>query len=89
MVLRKKFIIEYLKVEGYPTAVRMGLKQASVSDLVLCTIVPILSAFKDKVCRDIQLKRGKETTSTDNEIGGYSEFVVIDRIFRLRRTSLC
>ncbi|KAF8449873.1 hypothetical protein BGX38DRAFT_1186766 [Terfezia claveryi] len=73
-------ILEYLKFEGYPTEARVGYKEVKVSDLVLYTIGPILSEFRDRVGRKIRLEREKEIISTDEETTGYEEFVVIDRI---------
>lgn len=73
-------ILEYLKFEGDPTEASVGYKEVKVSDLVLYSIGPILSEFTDRVGRKIRLEREKEIISTDEETGGYEEFVVIDRI---------
>lgn len=69
-------IVDYLEVEGYPTEANPDFKE----DLVLYTIVPILTDFRRMIGRKIRLAREKEIVSTDSETGDYEEFVMVDVI---------
>ena len=52
-------IVEYLDFEGYSTEANPYFKEVKVSDLVLYTIGPILSGFKNKTKCKICLEREK------------------------------
>ena len=74
-------ILQYLEIEGYPTEAAEEFKVASINDLVFSTISPILRHFIRRTQRkDVQLRRGKEIVATDEETGGFEEFVVVDLI---------
>lgn len=62
-------ILQYLRLEGYPTEANPGPKEANVSDLVLYITGPIVTEFILKTGRNVRLRREKEIVSTDNETG--------------------
>jgi len=54
-------IVEYLKIEGYPTEANTNFKETNISDLVLYIIGPVLFDFICATGRDsIQLSRERE-----------------------------
>ena len=74
-------ILQYLEIEGYPTEAETDFKEASINDLVFSTISPILRDFIRRTGRKgIQLRRVKQIVATDEEAGGFEEFVVVDLI---------
>lgn len=74
-------IVQYLRVEGYPTETDPDFKEASINDLVYATISPILDDFIRMTGREsIRLRREKEIVSEDGETGGTEEFVIVDLI---------
>jgi len=74
-------ILEHLTVEGYPTEADSDFKKVNVNHLVYTIIVPVLNDFIRRTGRkDIQLKCEKDIISTDSEMGGEEEFVVVDVI---------
>ena len=76
-----KQIVRYLKIEGYPMGSNADFKEASVNDLVLLIISPIIEAFIDTTDRcQVRLLREKQIVSEDGQTGGYEEFIVVDRI---------
>ena len=78
-------ILQYLDIEGYPSASNADFNEANISDLVLYIIGPIMSGAKSHTGRKIRLRREKEIISTDFETGGREEFVVLDLISITKR----
>ncbi|KAF8533426.1 hypothetical protein BDD12DRAFT_487215 [Trichophaea hybrida] len=74
-------ILEYLRVEGYPTEADPSFKEVNINDLVYAIISPILDDFICSTGRNnVQLLREKEVVSTDGQTGSTEEFVVVDLI---------
>ena len=69
-------IVQFLDIEVSPLDV-VHFKEASVSDLVLFIIAPIIHEFRRRTGRRyVKLFREKQLVSSDNETGGFEEFVV-------------
>ena len=75
-----KGIIQYIKIEGYPTEAVPEFNESNVSDLVFVIISPILFDLICNTERNLRLQREKDIISVDGETGGKEEFVVIDRV---------
>ncbi|PUU73690.1 hypothetical protein B9Z19DRAFT_517993 [Tuber borchii] len=73
-------IIDVISSEGYPIDSDEDFKEAKVNDLVIFTILPIVTAFRNSTKKNVWLEREKEIISVDHETGGFQEFVVIDWI---------
>jgi len=71
-------IVECIEVKGYPTESNKNFNETSVPDVVLFTILPILTAFRYEVRRNIYLQRDREIIAEDKKMGGFQEFVGID-----------
>jgi len=70
-------LVGYIEIDGY---LDPDFKESNINNLVLFTIYPILRFFKHHTARNLRLRRDKEIVSVDSAIGGYEEFLVMDRI---------
>jgi len=72
-------IVEYLRIEGYPTEADPDFTLSNVNDLVYTTVGPILNDYIQTGRVTVQLQRKKVIVSTDGE-EDTEEFVVLDLV---------
>lgn len=74
-------IVQYLRIEGYPTEGDPDFKESNINHLVYATISPILNDYIRQTGRvTVQLQSEKEIIYTDGETGGTEEFAVLDLV---------
>ncbi|KAG0131846.1 hypothetical protein HOY82DRAFT_645559 [Tuber indicum] len=79
-------MVEFIRLEGFPSDAIIGFKDVNVNDLVLLMLIPIILNFQVETGRDIRLHREMELISPDSLTGGYEEFVVVDKISTKQRS---
>ncbi|CUS07590.1 unnamed protein product [Tuber aestivum] len=75
-----KWIVEYLKGEGYPSDMNEDYNEANINDLVFTVLIPVIAMFNRKTGRNLRLRREKTNIAKDGETSGNQGFVTIDTV---------
>ena len=67
-----------MEVEGYPAAFDETFKEVKLGDLLIMIIVPIITAFKNKIGRDLFILRERRITAIDTKTDCYLKFAITD-----------